>query len=196
MRAATGIRRHSRVAGFTLLELMVVMLVLGLLASLVVGNMGRWIPSASLDSQANQLRSWLDYLRSEAKIQGKPYSLELDIENHRTRIHLPPEDKLVSVPDDTAAANLIMGWQPLEDWVKFEGHGVWGREIYTKGQVMITFDENGFTADQSIYLKYDEPDNKLLWSIHLNGLNGTTSVVRNREGNRDVQQAQTEAAFR
>jgi len=181
--------------GFTLLELMVVIMVLGLVLRIVVVNMGAFLPGSALDAQANNLRFTLDYLRSEAKIQGKPYTLELDLDKHRTRIILPTEDKLVSTEDDTLEANIEMGWQPLEEWVKFYGHGIWGRQIHTKNTIKVTFDENGFTADQTVYFEYDSPDNQRIWAVHVFGLNGTTTVVRNKEGQRDVYRTQTEAAF-
>ena len=182
-------------AGFTLIEIMVVVLLLGLVGQLVVGNMGRWIPESSLDSQVSQLRSWIDYLRSEAKVQGKPYSLELDLENHRTRLILPEEDKLVRTDDDTVASTIPMAWEDLEKWMKFDGHAFAGRPIITKGTVEITFDENGFTADQSTYLQFDEEGSELLWTLHINGLTGATSVVRNRTGERDIFRVATEADF-
>ena len=174
---------------------MVVVMILGLVLRIVVVNMGAFIPSSALDAQANQLRFTLDYLRSEAKIQGKPYTLELDLDKHRTRILLPTEDKLVTTEEDTLEANIALGWQPLEEWVKFYGHGYWGREIHTKDVIKVTFDENGFTADQTIYFEYDTEDNQRVWAVHMFGLNGTTTVVRNHDGQRDVHQTQTEAAF-
>lgn len=194
-RPDSGVKKRPSEAGFTLIEIMVVIMILGLVLRIVMVNMGAFIPSSALDAQANKLRFTLDYLRSEAKIQGKPYTLELDLDKHMTRIILPTEDKLVTTTDDTMEANIEMGWQPLEDWVKFEGHGIWGREIYTKNIIKVTFDENGFAADQTIFFRYDVEDNKRIWSVHVFGLNGTTTVVRNLEGKRDIHRAETEAAF-
>ena len=148
-------------AGFTLIEIMVVVLLLGLVGQLVVGNMGRWIPESSLDSQVSQLRSWIDYLRSEAKVQGKPYSLELDLENHRTRLILPEEDKLVRTDDDTVASTIPMAWEDLEKWMKFDGHAFAGRPIFTKGTVEITFDEN--VAESGGAIAFSPGDNS--WDL-------------------------------
>ena len=182
-------------AGFTLIEIMVVVLILGIMGRMVVSNMGRWIPESTLDSQVNQLRSWIDYLRSEAKIQGKPYSLELDLENHRTRLVLPEEDKLVRTDDDTVAVTIPLYWEDLDDWIKFDGHALAGRQIITKGTVKITFDENGFSADQSTYFRFDQEGSELVWTLHLNGLTGATKVVRNLEDDRDMFRIATEADF-
>lgn len=182
-------------AGFTLIELMVVILIFGLVARMVWANFGAWVPESSMDSQVNQFRSWVDYLRSEAKIQGKPYTIELDLENHRTRLLLPEEDKLVVTEDDTIAATIPLDWTDLEKWVKFDGHAIAGGEVIRRGTVKITFDENGFSADQAVFFTFDEEDSDLVWSLHIHGLSGTTKVHRNRDGNRVPMETKTEGHF-
>ena len=76
-----------------------------------------------------------------------------------------------------------------------DGHAIAGREVYTKNVIKITYDENGFTADQTLYFEYEEGDTQRIWSVHINGLNGTTSVVRSTEGQRDVFKTVTEGSF-
>ncbi len=174
---------------------MVVVLILGLVTKVVVSNMGAWIPESSLDSQANEFRSKIDFLRSEAKIQGKPYSMELDLQGNRIRLVLPPEDQLVTTEDDTLAKTIPIGWKPLKDWVKFAGHSIAGREIEMKDKILITFDEQGFSADQSVYFSYDEEGSKMMWTVHLRGLSGTTEVHRNFEGDRAIFKATEQSDF-
>jgi type II secretion system protein H len=170
--------------GFTLIEIMVVVLIVGLVMKIVLTNVGAWIPESALDSQANKFRSWLDFLRSEAKIQGKPYSMELDLDGNRTRLVMPPEDKLVTTEDDTLATTIPLGWTALDDWVRFAGHAIAGRQREEKKTIFITFDEHGFSADQSVYFSYDEDDSKMMWTVHIRGLSGTSEVHRNFDGER------------
>ena len=59
----------------------------------------------------------------------------------------------------------------------------------------ITFDENGFSADQAVYFRYDEPDAGLFWTLHLHGLSGNTAVIRNREGQMIPMETVTEGSF-
>lgn len=180
--------------GFTMLELLVVVVLLGMVSRIVLANVGTWIPTSAMDSQANQLRAHLDYLRSEAKIQGKPYKLELDLDEHRYRLILPQEDKLAESVEDTAASTISMDWQEIDENVRFEGHALAGGVVHTKGQVSIDFDEYGFSADQTLFLRY-RTDEKLIWSIHLQGLAGTTRLVRDTDGRRDVMPRVQEADF-
>jgi type II secretion system protein H len=180
----TATKRNRRESGFTLIEIMVVVLIMGMMAKIVISNVGAWIPESALDSQANKFRSWMDYLRSEAKIQGKPYSMELDLAGNRMRLVLPPEDKLVTTEDDTLAMTIPLGWTALDDWVRFAGHAVAGRERQTKKKILITFDEHGFTADQSVYFSYDEEDSKMMWTVHIHGLSGTGEIHRKFDGER------------
>jgi type II secretion system protein H len=184
-------------AGFTLVELMVVLAILGLIAQLVLGNLGAIIPSTALDSEVNRLRARLDYVRSEARIQGKTYVVQLDLDNHRHRLVLPPEEKMVSFR--TIEESVPLEWQALNDRVQFAGYATAGGVVLEKGVVEIRFDQNGFTADQSIYFTLRElegvPDSGMLWTLNLNGLNGTTSVQRSLEGERHKFEQPSEAAF-
>ena len=76
-----------------------------------------------------------------------------------------------------------------------EDRAVAGREIHSKGLLKITFDENGFSADQSVYFREDRADPRLIWSVHVNGLSGTTKTVENREGMRDKLRTTEESDF-
>lgn len=182
-------------SGFTLIEIMVVVMVMGLIARIVVSNASAWIPESAVSSEASQFRSWVDYLRSEAKIQGKPYSLELDLDKNRMRLVLPPEDKLVSTLDDTIASVVPLTWTELDPQVVLDGHAIAGRPIYTKNRVLVTFDENGFTADQAVFFRHFAKDSKLCWTVQINGLSGATKVVPDWEGQRHPFNTADESSF-
>ena len=62
-------RRAGFESGFTLLEIMAVIAILGLVSQLVVMNLGKLVPSTVLDSEASQLMGQVEYLRSEAQLQ-------------------------------------------------------------------------------------------------------------------------------
>ncbi|MCA8956513.1 MAG: prepilin-type N-terminal cleavage/methylation domain-containing protein [Planctomycetes bacterium] len=191
-RPQVGTSRAQR--GFTLLEILIVVVLLGLILQLVWVNMGAFIPASALDAQANQLRFQLDYLRSEARVQGKPYRLEMDLDKQLYRVVLPPEDKPITTEFESGSG-LPLQWRPFEKWVRVDGHGIDGREYYKRGKRVIAFDENGFTADQTIYLTYDQPESRLIWTIHIQGLSGVTEVVRSRDGKRSVRKSLSEGNF-
>jgi type II secretory pathway pseudopilin PulG len=72
--------KDRRAAGFTLLELALVVLLIALLATLVLPRLGV-IRSASLDASARQLATRIQYLREEAALRGRAIRLSFDQEN-------------------------------------------------------------------------------------------------------------------
>src|SRR5690606_13304866 len=111
-------------AGFTLIELMVVIAIIGVVVRVAMLNLGALVPSTILDSESKQVCAHLDYLRSEARLRGQWCALELDLDNHRYRYVLPPERKLASYEED--AAELPLSWTPLDKRAAFAGVAVPG----------------------------------------------------------------------
>ena len=72
--------------GFTLLELLVVLVILGLLAATVPPLVARAVPGAELKSAAREVAAALRYARSQAVTSGREVSFEMDVESRRYRI--------------------------------------------------------------------------------------------------------------
>ena len=78
-------RRASVAAGFTLLEILVVLAVLGLALVLVTGFRPPWSRGLDLDTTAAELASQLRLVRSEAIAGNRAVALELDLAGRRYR---------------------------------------------------------------------------------------------------------------
>jgi prepilin-type N-terminal cleavage/methylation domain-containing protein len=186
--------RRAAPSGFTLLELLVVLAMLGMLFLLVVPNLGAVIPSARLRGSGTRLQRELDWVRSEARIQGKQMVMELDLEKARWRIVLPPEQRLTRDQDLSMLEERPESWWDLEDDVVFAGAGDGKNGMTTRSRYRIVFDEYGFTADQIVALKL-QSNPQLTWGFTLIGLSGRVIVEEAEDGSLPELQFVSEGAF-
>ncbi|WKE65670.1 prepilin-type N-terminal cleavage/methylation domain-containing protein [Gallaecimonas kandeliae] len=75
--------------GFTLLEMMLVLVIAALLVSLVAPRFGALLPSLTLQGEARTTAALLRKLRSDALSQSRPLSLKLSEDG--TTLLLPPD---------------------------------------------------------------------------------------------------------
>lgn len=86
------IRVHARARprldarGFTLLELLLALGLVGLLMAIVLPNFGPAIARAQLASATRDVASALRHVRGQALMRGKDAEFELDIERHRYKV--------------------------------------------------------------------------------------------------------------
>lgn len=184
----------SRAAGFTLMELLVTLTVIALLFALVIPNLGAFVPAARLQGSGKQLLRTIDWARSEARIQARPMTLELDLDHSRWRVVLPPELRLTRDQADEELMEWALDWNQLEPGVKF---GTVGDAVHgpaKKGIYRLEFDAHGFSSDQLVVLRMpDEP--KLVWALTLRGLTGAVTVFESEDGNEPELQFVQEGAF-
>ena len=78
--------RRPPAAGFTLVELLVVIAVLGFALALIVGYKAPWSSGAALEAAAAELASGLRLARSQAILDNRSVVLALDLDRHSWRI--------------------------------------------------------------------------------------------------------------
>jgi general secretion pathway protein H len=79
-------RQRAGAAGFTLIEVMVTMAVLGLALVLILGYKAPWSSGLGLKGTAAELASGLRLARSQAIVRNRPVALDLDLAGHRYRV--------------------------------------------------------------------------------------------------------------
>jgi type II secretion system protein H len=85
--SARGARQSQ--AGFTLLELVVVLSILALLAGLVLPGVGRWVDDWKLRGAAERVAQTIRYARTRALYEQRTYLVELDPSENRVRVLEP-----------------------------------------------------------------------------------------------------------
>lgn len=83
-------RAPSKYAGFTLIELTLVVLILGVLLTLTLPRLAL-LGEQRLDSAARRLAVLISYLHDESALRGRIYRLTLDLdrENYRVEVERP-----------------------------------------------------------------------------------------------------------
>ncbi|MBX3462523.1 MAG: prepilin-type N-terminal cleavage/methylation domain-containing protein [Planctomycetes bacterium] len=174
-------QRTASDGGFTLMELLVTMTLLALIFAIVVPNLGAIVPSARLEGSGKQILRQLDWVRSEARIQGKTMGMDFDLDKRRWRIVYPPEQQLTRDQDAWTLEERPDQWQALEPDVVFAGVGDAKNGLATRGVYRLVFDEYGFTGDQIVALKL-QSDPQMVWSMTIQGLTGRTTVETSERG--------------
>lgn len=167
--------------------------VLALLFAIIVPNLGMIVPSARLRASGNHIKRELDWVRSEARIQGKRMVMEFDLDRAIWRIVYPPEQRLTRDQDVSTLEERPDQWVELETDVVFGGAGD-AKGLASHGLYRLVFDEYGFTADQVLVLNL-KSDPQQVWSLGIRGLSGRVDVEESENGEKHVPPATGEGAF-
>ena len=174
------------------MEIVAVIAIAAMLFQLVVGNMGAMIPARAMDAAASEVVSQVDWLRSESRLQGKTYQLELDLTGSRYRVIVPAIDRIAA--NELVEETFALGWSSLSEHVRFAGANIAGYPKFDDGLFRIALDENGFTADQAVYIVH-EGDEDMVWTIQIRGLTGQANVVKSFDGTYHALEPQEEGRF-
>ena len=111
--SATDARRQS---GFTLLEVLVVVTLLALLASLVVPMMGRDTQTDDIDFQAIQLRDRLQQLAENSLFRGEVMAMHLSLTGFTPLRYVVEEQAFVPITDNPFFAEQSLPQDYLLEW--------------------------------------------------------------------------------
>ncbi|HZI83330.1 MAG TPA: GspH/FimT family pseudopilin [Casimicrobiaceae bacterium] len=92
-----AIRGTARPAGFTLLEMMIVLVLMAIIASVVIPIFGPGVSTTELKRSARELAAGLRLARSQAIAQRTEAILELDLAARSFRV--PPDPRVHTISD-------------------------------------------------------------------------------------------------
>ena len=151
------------VRGFSLIELMVVLAIVGMVMTLVTANLDFLVPSSRLGAGARSLASTLILAHNQAAINGEDAILSYHIDKQTYQLILIRDGKK----------------EPFSIWklprgVKYQDILAAGEKKKTRGIFQVYLSPTGIVRGHVIHLKNQEGDTL---TIEVNPLSGTVDVL-------------------
>lgn len=163
--------------GFTLIELMVVIILISIAFTYGIVNIDHLVPSSRLGKAARDLGGTLQRLRGMAVFHGRPYFVEYDLDEYRYRV-IRPTSKAEQDQglDDWVETN----WFDLPEGVRFEALFLNAdRDGETSGTFRLEFSPTGEVAGHMIRLiGLNLPEKRNKYTVELNAITGLVSYSR------------------
>ena len=180
-----------RAAGFTFLELMAVIALVGILAAIVVANLDGLTDRSSLNASARALGNTILAIKDTATLQGREIWMEIDVGNQRWRIVDPPSATDVPDPDDRAEATWYGPWQTPSEGVVLDNVQFSRNDVEKRAVLEIGFDADGqlVPAGFIAYLRHENLPEEDGVSVEVTGLTGLVDYSRGPRQSEEVCEA-------
>ncbi len=160
-------KRNSN--GFTLVELSVVLLIIGLLATILIPNIGK-LGGEDLKESARRIGGLIQYLYGVSAVERKNFYLNFDLDKGEYWVTVGKEDKeagtveMIDYEDE-----FVKKKYSLPSSVKIEDIDTIDRGKVTEGKVIVTFYPQGFVDPVTIHFKNSSDDELTLMVLPLTG---------------------------
>jgi len=166
---------RKRQAGFTLIEITVVVILIGLIVSTAIVRLDNTLPSTRTESAARKILSTLDLARTTAIAKAAPYEVVFDFKEQQYGIRIPFDEEGRPVADPEARP--MLSWLAVGDGVILRGLLDPTGQMVDDGQYALPFDPLGAARDLSLFLGSDANEDYEL-TVRLLALTGIASVFQ------------------
>ncbi|MCP3917408.1 MAG: prepilin-type N-terminal cleavage/methylation domain-containing protein [bacterium] len=173
------VRHPSLRAGFTLVELMIVMAILGLVTTMVSISFDALVPSERLNTSVRELAATIQATRVEAVSRNAEFWIQYDLKENRYRQATPFRrgGGLLLGLDAEESERYYGEWIKLKDGVAFASVTQAGEPLEAEEQAWVRFDPLGSASDHSVILT--QPAYENFFTIEVLALTG---LVRMHDG--------------
>lgn len=176
-------------AGFSLAEVLAVLVILGMIATIVTVNWRAILPKSELHSAVREISDDLNGTRSEAIGRNAEYRILYDLERGAWRVVTPFKADGSGNMAQTDEERLVLPWRLLPASVRFLRIDIDGVS-YAKGQCFVRFDALGSSSGHTIVLAQSPEDN--IYTIEVLALTG---LIQFYEGT-NIREPPKESDFR
>ncbi|HXV22371.1 MAG TPA: type II secretion system protein [Desulfuromonadales bacterium] len=156
----------NKESGFTLIELTIVVLLLGLFSALVIPRLPG-VGADGLKSSARRIAGTVKYFFNEAALSGRPHRLEYNLDEGTFRVRrLEADGELVELSGTGRE-------QRLKGQVRFKDIAIPGRGSFSQGEVATEIQPVGWVEETVVHL--EEEDGRTL-TLRIMPYTGTTEV--------------------
>ena len=190
-RGAPG--RVCRTAGFTLIELMVVLVLIGGAFTYGLVNIDNLLPRTRLDKAARDVGQLLTRLRGMAIFAGTPHYMEYDLDAQRYRMLRPATE---AEEDDGADEFVASDWFELPKKVRIKSVQFSERNTENRGFVRVEFTPSGEVSGHLVHVQSDDiiDDSQSRFTVELNPITGLVSYIPGTH--KEYNQVRNEFEFR
>lgn len=169
---------HRNSAGFTLIEISVVVLIIALMVTTATVRLDTYLPTSRGEAAARDILGTLDLARISAIAYGREYSVEFDLDEQQFRILTPldEEGRLARTPEDRVA----LQWKILPSGVHIGGILKNTGQLVEAGTFQVRYSALGASDNFYIYLENDAGEGYTL-TLRVVALTGHSKVSQGRE---------------